>query len=157
MRSADATLVNLECVVTRQGEPLPGQRFHFQAPSEAVDVLQAAGVDVFWGHSAHLFQAIEGHEGGVILCDTGDLVDDYRRDPDEHNEISFLFLVDAERGQVRRVELEPVGIDPREGWVRLADRSARSFAVSRVHELCEAFDTDLHEEGSRLVVPLEPA
>lgn len=46
MRAADACAVNLECVIAESGRPAPGRRFHFQAPPEALDVLQAAGVDV---------------------------------------------------------------------------------------------------------------
>lgn len=287
MSGAEATIVNLECVIAEQGTPQPGQRFHFQAPPEAVDVLQAAGVDavsvannhvldmgeaalveslerlreagiqpagaggdleeawrparvqagsldvallaftdnrprwsierrqpgvayarvdpdgvgfaelerevrglsreadlvvvgahwgpnmrrrppeefrrfarglieagadVFWGHSAHLFQAVEPREGGVILYDTGDLVDDYRRDSEEHNEISFLFVVHAGPGGVRRVELVPVRIDPKRGRVDLADASARAFAFSRMRELSEEVGTKLRVEGDRAFV-----
>lgn len=287
MRAADATLVNLECVIAETGAPEAGKRFHFQAPPEAVDVLLAgdvdavsvannhvldmgpeallesldrlqaagieavgagrtvdeawqparvaagsldvgllaftdnepgwdvqrrtpglayaqvdpegagladlerevedlsreadlvvvsahwgpnmrrrppedfqafarqlvdAGADVFWGHSAHLFQAIEPREGGVILYDTGDLVDDYRIDPDEHNEVSFLFEIVASPQGVHRVELTPTQIRPREGRVDAADPSARSFAVSRMRELCEELGTELRDEQGRLVV-----
>jgi len=116
--------------------------------------LVDAGADVFWGHSAHLFQAVEPRDRGVILYDTGDLVDDYRRDPDEHNEISFLFLVEAGPRGVRRVELVPTRIDPREGVVDRADASARSFALSRMRELCEPFGTELRIEEGRALVPV---
>jgi poly-gamma-glutamate synthesis protein (capsule biosynthesis protein) len=289
MRQADATLVNLECVIAERGRPEPGRTFHFQAPPEAVDVLQAAGVDavsvannhaldmggpalaeclerlreagiatvgagetveaawaparvqageldvaviaftdnvpswnverrqpgvayaqvdtekagfaqlrreveglareadlvvvsahwgpnmrrcppesfrafarrlvdagadVFWGHSAHLFQAVEPRDGSLILYDTGDLVDDYRRDPEEHNEISFLFRVEAGARRVHRVAMEPVRIDPAEGSVDRADASARSFAVGRMRELCEELGTELRETEGRLVAPV---
>lgn len=117
--------------------------------------LVDAGVDVFWGHSAHLFQGIETHEGGLILYDTGDLVDDYRIDPDEHNDISFLFEVHASQRGIQRVELVPTRIDPKKARVGLADASARSFAFGRMRELCEPFGTPIRREGDRLVVPIQ--
>jgi poly-gamma-glutamate synthesis protein (capsule biosynthesis protein) len=34
------------------------------------------GFDVVHGHSAHVFQGVEAYDGGLILYDTGDFVDD---------------------------------------------------------------------------------
>ncbi len=113
-----------------------------------------AGADVFWGHSAHLFQAVEPYGDGLILYDTGDLVDDYRIDSTEHNEISFVFLVHAGPRRVHRVELAPVQIDPRACCVDLADASARSFAFSRMMELCEEIDTEPRVEEEKMVVSI---
>jgi poly-gamma-glutamate synthesis protein (capsule biosynthesis protein) len=97
--------------------------------------LVDAGADVFWGHSAHLFQAVEPRDRGVILYDTGG-------------------LVEAGPRGVRRVELVPTRIDPREGVVDRADASARSFALSRMRELCEPFGTELRVEEGRALVPV---
>lgn len=118
--------------------------------------LIEAGADIFWGHSAHLFQAVERHQGGVILYDTGDFVDDYRIDPDEHNEISFLFELSVHRGRVGAVELVPVRIDPTACRVEIADASAAGFAHERMASLCEPFGTELVEtEDGHLRVPVE--
>jgi poly-gamma-glutamate synthesis protein (capsule biosynthesis protein) len=45
-----------------------------------------AGADIFHGHSAHVFQGIEIYRGKPILYDTGDLLDDYRVDPQLRND-----------------------------------------------------------------------
>ncbi|MCL4436773.1 MAG: CapA family protein [Thaumarchaeota archaeon] len=58
------------------------------------------GVDVFFGHSAHIFQGVEVHNGRLILYDTGDFVDDYAVDPDLRNDQSFLYLVTFEGGRI---------------------------------------------------------
>ncbi len=119
--------------------------------------LVDAGADLLWGHSAHLFQAVERYQDGVILYDAGDLVDDYRRDPEEHNEIGFLFEVEIARGRVGGVELVPVAIDPAACRVDPADASAAGFARERMRELCEPFGTPLKTtDAGGLRVPAEP-
>jgi poly-gamma-glutamate synthesis protein (capsule biosynthesis protein) len=64
------------------------------------------GVDVFHGHSAHIFQGIEVHRGKPIMYDTGDFIDDYYVGP-ERNDQTFLFLVKAGRNGVVEIELVP--------------------------------------------------
>lgn len=46
-RSADLSLVNLECCVSDRGEPWadPGRPFHFRAPPAAADTLADLGID----------------------------------------------------------------------------------------------------------------
>ena len=52
LAAADLTMVNLESSITDRGTPeakeleVPSQRFHFRTPPAALDVLEAAGVDV---------------------------------------------------------------------------------------------------------------
>ena len=41
------------------------------------------GVDIYYGHSAHVFQGVEVYRGKPILYDTGDFIDDYAVNPDE--------------------------------------------------------------------------
>ncbi|MBM3957295.1 MAG: CapA family protein [Gemmatimonadetes bacterium] len=70
-----------------------------------------AGVDVFWGHSAHIVQGVEFYSGRPILYDTGDFVDDYAVDPEKRNDLSALCgemgteVVEGEAG----VLLRPAG------------------------------------------------
>lgn len=47
MRTADLTLLNLECCISERGEPwrLPGKPFFFRAPPNAVELLTSLGVD----------------------------------------------------------------------------------------------------------------
>ena len=66
------------------------------------------GADVYYGHSAHVFQGVEIYRGKPILYDTGDFIDDYAVDPDLRNDRSFLFRVSMEGGELRRLELFPV-------------------------------------------------
>jgi poly-gamma-glutamate synthesis protein (capsule biosynthesis protein) len=79
------------------------------------------GVDIVHGHSAHVFQAVECHRGGVILYDTGNFIDDhwnfwnfgiYWNFPFRHDDWSFVFLVDIEAGRPRRLRMLPVRTRP---------------------------------------------
>lgn len=45
LAGADATFVNLECVIATGGEKFPGRVFYFRAVPEAVQALRAAGID----------------------------------------------------------------------------------------------------------------
>ena len=71
--------------------------------------------DVYYGHSAHVFQGVEVYRGRPILYDTGDFIDDYAVDPDLRNDHSFLFRLSTEDGELRRLELFPVAPALRQG------------------------------------------
>lgn len=66
------------------------------------------GVDIFHGHSAHIFQGIEFFDRKLIMYDTGDFVDDYYVDPVLRNDRSFFFKVEVDQNGIRGVELVPV-------------------------------------------------
>ena len=66
-----------------------------------------AGCDLFWGHSAHLFQPVEVYKDRLILYDTGDFVDDYYVSA-ERNDQSFLFVVTVNEGRTVSLKLIPV-------------------------------------------------
>ena len=66
------------------------------------------GADVYYGHSAHVFQGVEVYRGKPILYDTGDFIDDYAVDERLRNDRSFVFRVLVEGGEFRRLELFPV-------------------------------------------------
>jgi poly-gamma-glutamate synthesis protein (capsule biosynthesis protein) len=66
------------------------------------------GVDIYYGHSAHVFQGVEIYRGKPILYDTGDFIDDYAVDPKLRNDWSFLFQVSVEDGRFERLDLAPV-------------------------------------------------
>ena len=66
------------------------------------------GADVYYGHSAHVFQGVEVYRGKPILYDTGDFIDDYAVDERLRNDRSFVFRVSVEGGAFRRLELIPV-------------------------------------------------
>jgi poly-gamma-glutamate capsule biosynthesis protein CapA/YwtB (metallophosphatase superfamily) len=85
-----------------------------EAPTpEFVDFARAvvdAGADVFHGHSAHVFQAIEIYRGKPILYDTGDLLDDYAVHRELRNDLQLLFLLTVSGKTLRAVELVPLRI-----------------------------------------------
>jgi poly-gamma-glutamate capsule biosynthesis protein CapA/YwtB (metallophosphatase superfamily) len=66
------------------------------------------GADVYYGHSAHVFQGVEVYRGKPIFYDTGDFIDDYAVDERLRNDRSFVFRISMERGEFRRLELFPV-------------------------------------------------
>jgi hypothetical protein len=84
----------------------PPARFRAFARA-AIDV----GVDVFHGHSAHLYQGVEARAGGLILYDTGDFLDDYWIFPFVRTDRSFVFLVDLMGRRPVRLRMLPVIIE----------------------------------------------
>ena len=85
-----------------------------------------AGADVVFGHSAHIFRGIEIYERRPIIYSAGDFVDDYAVDPDERNDQSFIFLLQAGADGPEGLRLYPTTIGRMQ--TRLADRSARAIA-----------------------------
>lgn len=66
------------------------------------------GVDLLYGHSAHIFQGVEVAQGKPILYDTGDFLDDYVVDPMLRNDQSLIFFADVDAQGVRELWLVPV-------------------------------------------------
>jgi len=98
------------------------------------------GVDLVHGHSAHVFQGIERHDGGLILYDCGDFVDDYAVDRELRNDRSFLFeLGMTDAGEVASVTLHPVEID--RCAVHEADGSVAAWCRETMRERSEPFGT----------------
>ncbi len=67
-----------------------------------------AGIDIYHGHSAHIFQGIEIYKGKPIFYDTGDFVDDYYVSPEEKNDQQLLFLIDVDENGIRKITLVPL-------------------------------------------------
>lgn len=106
------------------------------------------GADVFFGHSAHVFQGIELHGGRPIIYDAGDFVDDYVVDPVLRNDWGLLFRLVADRAGARRIDLVPVVIRHRQ--VNQAVGSEREASAGRMEALCAEMGTTIHREGDRL-------
>jgi poly-gamma-glutamate synthesis protein (capsule biosynthesis protein) len=111
------------------------------------------GADVYYGHSAHVFQGLEIYRGKPILYDTGDFVDDYAVDPDLRNDRSLLFRVSLEGGNLKRLELFPVVLPF--ARVELAAGDERSAILDLMQELSAELGTTFERLEDRLV--LEPA
>lgn len=99
------------------------------------------GVDLLHGHSAHVFQAVERHEKGLILYDTGDFLDDYAVDPERRNDWSFLFRVELAERRLHRLSLVPVRLTC--ARVDRAQASEFEAICARMRERCSPFETAL--------------
>ena len=103
------------------------------------------GADLYWGHSNHTAQGIELYKGKAILYSTGDFIDDYAVDPDERNDLSFLIILELERGSIARIVLHPVCIE--DFYVRLAKDQEIAFLQRTMQAKCKAFGTIMELEG----------
>lgn len=107
------------------------------------------GVDILYGHSAHVFQGVEALEGGLILYDTGDFVDDYAVDPGLRNDWSFVFLVDVSpTGRIERLRMRPVRL--RFARVDLASGEERRAICDVMRRRSSALGTTLRETDEGL-------
>ncbi len=109
-----------------------------------------SGVDVVYGHSAHIFQAVQSYNRSLIMYDTGDFLDDYAVDPILRNDWSFIFAVEADREGVKRLRMIPVRLS----YARVDLASGEEFEEIRLRMkmLCEEFKTPLSDvpEGLEL-------
>lgn len=121
---------------------------------EFAHAVMDAGADIFHGHSAHIFQAIEIYKGKLILYDTGDLIDDYYVDPQLRNDQQLLFIVRASSQGIESIELVPLLI--RHMQVNLAEGEEFSEISKRVRRLSASFGTSIERKGSRLHVLTQP-
>jgi len=97
------------------------------------------GADVIHGHSAHLFQGVELHRGGLILYDTGNILDDYWIFPGIRTDNSFIFNVEFEGGRFKRLETVPVVQDRTS--VRLAEGADFKTIQTQMIRRCRPFGT----------------
>ena len=107
------------------------------------------GVDVYYGHSAHVFQGVEIYRGKPILYDTGDFIDDYAVHPKLRNDWSFLFKVSLEGSEFRRLELVPVTLPYTR--VQLAKGKEREAILDRMEHLSGEMGTAFVRREGRLV------
>jgi poly-gamma-glutamate synthesis protein (capsule biosynthesis protein) len=102
------------------------------------------GVDVFHGHSAHLFQGVEAHAGGIILYDTGDFLDDYWVFPGVRTDRSFVFQVEFTGTRTRRLRVAGLSMVPvslARTAVHLARGSESHTIRRRMDRCCRALGT----------------
>lgn len=111
------------------------------SPSAAMQALAHQiidlGADLYWGHSNHTPQGIELYKGKTILYSTGDFLDDYAVDSAERNDLSFLFIVELERGRIERIVLHPVRIE--DFYVRMAKDQEITFLQKTMQVKCAFF------------------
>ena len=114
--------------------------------------LVEQGVDLVHGHSAHVFQGVERYGDGVILHDTGDIVDDYVIKDDLRNDRSFCFEVGLDDGTLEELRLVPVEIDDLS--VAPADDDAAAWLRDTMRERSAPFGTTYERDGDDLVLAL---
>jgi poly-gamma-glutamate synthesis protein (capsule biosynthesis protein) len=124
-------------------EPAPHQRRLARA---AIEV----GWKIVYGHSAHVFQGVELHEGCPILYAAGDLVDDYAVDPAFRNDHQLLFALELGEDAVERIVMHPLFI--RRCRVFPANSAQRAWIVERMQSLCRELGTGTEIDGDTLVV-----
>jgi poly-gamma-glutamate synthesis protein (capsule biosynthesis protein) len=108
-----------------------------------------AGVDVFHGHSAHIFQGVEIYQKKIILYDTGDFIDDYYVDPFLRNDRSFFFIIEANQTGLLSLRLIPVLISNFQ--VNRATGSDAVESLERMKQLSREFQTQFSVEAQELV------
>jgi poly-gamma-glutamate capsule biosynthesis protein CapA/YwtB (metallophosphatase superfamily) len=138
---ADAVLVTPHWGPNMSAEPMPHVRV-------AARELLNAGATLVAGHSAHVFQGVDG----PVLYDLGDFLDDYAVDPVLRNDLGLLFLVTMDERGPLRLEALPLKLDF--CHTRFADREDAAWIRRRFVEACTAFGTDVSQDGDRLVVSL---
>jgi poly-gamma-glutamate synthesis protein (capsule biosynthesis protein) len=97
------------------------------------------GADVLFGHSGHVVRGIELYQHRPILYCAGDFIDDYAIDPIERNDLSFLFMLEIESGQMTRLLLYPTIIQDFQAL--RAQGTDRERVVATMRRLCTAFST----------------
>ena len=108
------------------------------------------GADIYYGHSAHVFQGVEIYRGKPILYDTGDFIDDYTVDPELRNDWSFLFRVSVEEGGFERLDLTPVKLSY--ARVDLATGGERETILNRMERLSAEMGTVFARREGALVL-----
>lgn len=144
LRRAGADLV----IVTAHWGPNMRKR----PPRRFVDFARAivdAGADLWFGHSAHIFQGVEFREGRPIVYDGGDFVDDYAVDPVLRNDRSLAWRVTWEDGKVT-VEGFPVQLSF--ARTNLARGEPFDWVAARLEALCAEMGTAVARESDRLVL-----
>jgi len=112
------------------------------------------GVDLLHGHSAHVVQGIEIHDGVPICYDCGDFVDDYAVNEQLRNDRSFLFeaRVDDDDASISALHLTPTEIQDRA--VHRASPGTARWLRETIRERSAQFDTDFVRHGDGLIVPV---
>lgn len=118
-------------------------------PSRKFRRLAHAAVSMGWkilfGHSAHVFQGIELHQGCPIIYAAGDLVDDYRVDTEFRNDHQLLIELELAHDRLRRIRLHPVFIG--QYRTRCAQGREASYIIDRMTALCGEMGTTVRHDN----------
>jgi poly-gamma-glutamate capsule biosynthesis protein CapA/YwtB (metallophosphatase superfamily) len=97
------------------------------------------GYRILFGHSAHVFHGVELYRGCPVIYAAGDVVDDYRVEPEFGNDHQLLFELELSRDALRSINLHPVFIEDS----RVQPAAGRQFAyiARRAGRLCAELGT----------------
>jgi len=127
------------------------------APDETQEAfarwLVDRGVDVVHGHSAHVLQGVEVHQGRPIIYDAGDFVDDYIHKEALHNKRSALFELVVTDGSFEKLQFVPVEIENR--TATMADETATAWVQETLAARSEPFGTTVERTDEGGFVPLD--
>lgn len=98
-----------------------------------------AGADVVFGHSAHVFRAVEIYRSHPVVYSAGDFIDDYAVDRVERNDESFVFVLETGRLGVQGLRLYPARIESCQA--SLATGLAGRAIGEKMQRLCAGFET----------------
>jgi len=98
--------------------------------------LCAAGADLVAGHSAHLFHGV-GWNGGPVLFDLGDVLDDYMVDPELRNDLGVLAIWRPHT----EPQLELIGLRLEYRHTRLAEGADADWIAARLKRACRDLGT----------------
>ncbi|OLZ42317.1 poly-gamma-glutamate biosynthesis protein [Natrinema saccharevitans] len=110
------------------------------------------GVDLVHGHSAHVVQGVERYGDGLVLHDTGDIVDDYVIKEDLRNDRTVLFELGLEGESPAELRLVPAVID--DETVTPADEDEAAWLRETMRDRSAPFGTEYDRDGRDLVLSL---
>jgi poly-gamma-glutamate capsule biosynthesis protein CapA/YwtB (metallophosphatase superfamily) len=145
-RKMDAELVVVSAHVGPNMVTRPPKRFR-----EFARAVLDAGADLWFGHSAHVFQGVEFYRGKPVIYDGGDFLDDYATDPILRNDRSLIWKVEWSAADVA-VEAYPVRLSFAQ--TDLARGEDFDWIEARLTELCSEMGTVVERRDDRL--RLEP-
>lgn len=119
-----------------------GPNWGYEVPKEQITFAHAlidAGADIIYGHSAHVSRGIEIYKGKPIFYSTGNFIDDYAIDEIERNDQSFIFIVEVDPPEFKKITLFPTII--RNYQAKLAKNIVAEEIILKMQNLCNMLKT----------------
>ncbi len=110
------------------------------------------GVDIYHGHSAHIFQGIQIYKGKLIMYDCGGFVDDYYVGPQEKNDQQLIFFIILQNKKIKEIKLYPLLIDNCQ--VNLAKNKVFNEIYERIKKLSKDFNIEIIKEKNYLKIKI---
>lgn len=128
-----------------------GPNMEFRPSMQFRQLAHAAigmGWKILFGHSAHVFQAIEIYRGCPIIYAAGDLVDDYYVGPGFKNDRQLLFEMELSRSALTRIDLHPVFIE--DCRTQLATKEQSDYIVRWMTAICKEIGARVQQDGGKI-------